>query len=191
MDIATMATIAATIIPAASVFIYVTSSDKRLYFAIEQSTDIVDIEDDELKESIKIQLINNKGMSRTINNLYTTKLKIVNMGFSHIKNNDEQKYPIIVAFDDESEVISCKKEKNLENRGIKPVLHDAEKNIIKIYFTGFDKKESVYLEIICINGKSELPNISTPFKPLKTEIVRGYDKEEAKLEKRKRYQKPS
>lgn len=182
MDAATAAAIIIAITSLISIFLIIVSRDKRLYFAIEQSANIMDIKDNELKNAIKIQLID-KGMVRTINNLYTTKIKIVNMGFAHIDNPKE--YPIIIAFDEESEVISCKEEENLENRGIKTILHPEKKNVIEIHFTGFNRKESAYFEIICVNGKSELPSINTPYKPLKTKRVRGFDKEEAKLEKDK------
>jgi len=174
-----IATVCVAAIGVASV--YLLKYDKRLYCISKQSINIMDIKDEELKETIKIY-IEKEGQQEEITNLYTTKIKLVKVGFSDIPNPN--KYPLYLTFHEDSKIIKCKAMKNYEKRGINLRVDEKEKNTLIIAFTGFDKsKKEIYFEVICANGNSERPKIHTPYTPLKIKPTRGYEKDEAKTAK--------
>jgi len=176
--------VVAAVIPVALFIIdYLLKYDKHLYCITMQSIDISDIKDKTLSESIGIFLSWND-MKKKIKNLYTTKVKIANAGFSQIKNEDPNKKPLTLRFDEESEIIAIKKEKNLGDRGILIEAPDEEKNAIKIKYGGLSRKKSIYLEVTCINGKAKLPDFNA-HEPLKTTYGKeGYEPIKAKEEKK-------
>ncbi len=153
---------------------FISTRHRHIYCVYKQSADIMEITNKEFIFSLNIT-----ETSIPVNNFYTTKVSIVNAGFSEIKNNTPNQNPLIIEFPKECKIIGYRKKRGIEDDGFILEIDEKRQNIFKVKFTGFNKGEKIYFEIFCIDGEKGRPKLRTSYKPMKCDVIEAYEDVEA------------